>query len=174
MLFGVRPDITCLGKIIGGGLPLAAFGGRKKIMERLAPLGNVYQAGTLSGNPCAVSAGIAQLARLKRADYPGLERAAEKFCLSLAKALYRRGIPATLNRAGSLFTVFFTGSAVTDYASARSSDTARYAAYFRSMLENGVMLPPSQFGANFLSFSHGPADLRRALGAFEKAIGGLR
>ncbi|MDR2338835.1 MAG: glutamate-1-semialdehyde 2,1-aminomutase [Deltaproteobacteria bacterium] len=152
-LYGVKPDLSILGKIVGGGLPLAAFGGRRDIMERLAPLGDVYQAGTLSGNPLAVAAGISAIRRLKsefgaygRVNYMG-KRWAEGL-LTLAKA---KGIPATVNHVGSMSTLFFTEGPVTDYETAKKSDTGRYAKYFRGMLDRGVWLPPSQFEASFTS-----------------------
>jgi glutamate-1-semialdehyde 2,1-aminomutase len=164
-LYGISPDLTCLGKIIGGGLPLAAFGGSARIMERLAPLGDVYQAGTLSGNPCAVAAGIAALTGLKRKDYSVLDKKAAGLCEGLANAFRRQGIPVTTNRCRGIFTLFFSGDRVSDFASAKRSDTRAYARYFHHMLDSGINLPPSQFEANFVSFCHSGADIDAMLAA---------
>ncbi|MGE5308681.1 MAG: glutamate-1-semialdehyde 2,1-aminomutase [Deltaproteobacteria bacterium] len=172
-LYGIDPDLTCLGKIIGGGMPLAAFGGKSRYMDRLAPLGDVYQAGTLSGNPCAVAAGIAALRELRRRDYRSLDLKTASLCGELAGIMVNKGIPFRLNCAGSLFTIFFSGKDVTDFSSAKKADTRLYASYFRRMLEQGVNLPPSQFEANFVSFAHTRADLDRTVAAFSKAIRGL-
>jgi glutamate-1-semialdehyde 2,1-aminomutase len=169
-LFGIEPDLTVLGKIIGGGLPLAAFGGNRRIMERLAPVGDVYQAGTLSGNPCAVAAGIAALTELKRRDYRRLDANAAYLCGEMEKAAKKRGKAVRINRCGSLFTLFFNPGQVVDCVSALSSDTRAYGSYFRKMLEAGISLPPSQFEANFLSFAHTAADLDRTVSAFEQAL----
>lgn len=155
----IKPDLTCLGKIIGGGLPIGVYGGRKEIMDCVAPLGEVYQAGTLSGNPLAVAAGLAALGALKNKDYTELDQRTATLCLGLAEQFRRNREPVTINRAGSIFTVFFTSKAVTDFKSARRADTAKYAKYFRLMLSHGVNLPPSQFEANFLSFSHTDGDI---------------
>jgi glutamate-1-semialdehyde 2,1-aminomutase len=154
-LYGVKPDLTCLGKIIGGGLPVGAFGGRADVMDRLAPLGPVYQAGTLSGNPLAVTAGLAILKLLKDTNpYPELERRGAKLERGLREAAARAGVPATSNRVGSMLTAFFTEGPVTDWPSAKRSDTNRYARFFRSMLEAGVYLAPSQFECAFVSLAH--------------------
>jgi len=158
-LYGITPDLTCLGKIIGGGLPIGAYGGREEIMECVAPCGTVYQAGTLSGNPVAVSAGLAVLRALSRLDYGEIEWKTEHLCNGLGERLRSKGARITINRIGSMFTVFFTGAGVTDYRSAKKSDVRAYARFFRAMLEMGVNLPPSQFEANFLSFSHTRADI---------------
>src|SRR6185503_14758269 len=145
-LYGVKPDLTCLGKIIGGGLPVGAFGGRADIMDRLAPLGSVYQAGTLSGNPLAVTAGLAILKLLKSTNpYVELERLGAKLEQGLRRAATEAGTPAIVNRVGSMLTAFFTEGPVTDWPSAKKSDTERYARFFRAMLEAGVYLAPSQF-----------------------------
>ncbi|MDD5730118.1 MAG: glutamate-1-semialdehyde 2,1-aminomutase [Candidatus Omnitrophica bacterium] len=153
-IYGIEPDLTCLGKIIGAGLPMAAFGGRKEIMDYLSPLGPVYQAGTLSGNPAAVKAGLAALKALSRMDYSALRVKTETLCRKLRENLDRRGIRAAINQEGSLFTVFFTGQRVTDFKQASSADSGMYAKYFWRMLQNGIAMPPSQFEANFVSFAH--------------------
>jgi glutamate-1-semialdehyde 2,1-aminomutase len=158
--FGITPDLTVLGKIIGGGLPVGAFGGRKEIMDHLSPVGPVYQAGTLSGNPLAVAAGIACLTELSR---PGIYRLlndkADYLASKMVPILRESGIPACTNRIGSLSTVFFRKGPVTDYASAKGSDAALYGRYFRGMLERGIYLAPSQFEAAFVSLAHTKAQL---------------
>lgn len=147
--FGVRPDLTVLGKVIGGGLPVGAYGGREDLMRQVAPEGPVYQAGTLSGNPLACAAGVATLRILEREPpYPALERAAERLQEAVA------GYPVRMNRAGSLLTLFFTADEVSDFDGARRSDLGLFAAFHRAMLESGVYLPPSQFEAWFLSAAH--------------------
>jgi len=159
-LFGIKPDMTTLGKVIGGGLPIGAYGGRAEIMQRVAPLGNVYQAGTLSGNPLAVSAGLAMLCHLKsqREIYDQLEQYAAEL---------ERAAPAgvTVNRVGSMFTFFFTDGPVTDWESAKRADTKRFGEFFRHLLERGVYLPPSQFEAGFVSAAHSEDDLKRTVSA---------
>jgi glutamate-1-semialdehyde 2,1-aminomutase len=159
-LYGVTPDLTCLGKIIGGGLPAAAFGGRSEIMDRLAPNGPVYQAGTLSGNPLAMAAGLATLEILRRpGTYERLEQLGARLGNGLLAAARDAGIDACLNRVGSAMTLFFTAGPVTDYAGARRSDTERFGRFFRAMRERGVWLPPSQFEALFVSLAHGEAEV---------------
>ncbi len=153
-IFKVYPDITCLGKIIGGGFPIGAYGGRKEIMDCLSPQGQVYQAGTLSGNPVAVSAGVAVLTELEHLDYTRLEEKTIYLCDKISKVLSDKNIDFCLNRFGSMFTVFFTSNKVVDFKTAKTSDTKRYAAYFWEMLKRGVYLAPSQFEANFISFVH--------------------
>ena len=173
-LVGVRPDLTCLGKIIGGGLPVGAFGGRREIMESLAPAGPVYQAGTLSGNPLAMAAGLATLDILKDgSDYRALERRTRRLCDGMMKLFRKKGIAATLNRCGSMFTVFFTEGAVTDFASALRCDTRLFARYFNAMLRRGVSLPPSQFETAFVSFAHTEEDIDRTLEACGSALAEL-
>ena len=173
-LAGVRPDLTCLGKIIGGGLPVGAFGGRRDIMEALAPAGPVYQAGTLSGNPLAVAAGLATLGILESgADYRDLDRKTRRLCGGMMKLFRKKGIAATLARRGSMFTVFFTDREVTDFSSALRCDTGLFARYFKAMLRHGVSLPPSQFETAFVSFAHSPEDIDRTLEACEKALASL-
>jgi glutamate-1-semialdehyde 2,1-aminomutase len=169
-LFGIKPDLTCLGKIIGGGMPLAAYGGRKEIMELLSPLGTVYQAGTLSGNPIAVSAGLATLDALSKLDYLKLNEKAIELCQVMEDSLRRNNLRFTINRAGSIFTLFFTEGKVRDFKSARNSDTRKYAVYFREMLKQGIYLAPSQFEANFPSFAHSDEDLRKTVKAFNRAV----
>ena len=152
-LYGLKPDLTVLGKIIGGGLPLAAFGGRREVMERLAPLGGVYQAGTLSGNPLAVAAGIASLERLASeiGIYGRLDHMARRWAEGLREIAKAKGLPATVNQLGSMSTLFFAPGPVRDFDSASKSDAALYGAWFRAMLERGVWLPPSQFETAFIS-----------------------
>jgi len=170
-LYGVRPDLTCLGKIIGGGLPVGAYGGRRDVMERVAPLGAVYQAGTLSGNPLAVAAGLATLRALEDpAVYVRLEALGARVEAAIREAAGAAGVPVTINRVGSMLTTFFTPGPVTDYASAKRADTARYARYFHAMLERGVFLAPSQFEAAFVSLAHSDADLAQAATATAESM----
>lgn len=159
-LYGVTPDLTCLGKIIGGGLPAAAFGGRAEIMDHLAPGGAVYQAGTLSGNPLAMAAGIKTMEILRRPHtYERLEELGARLGDGLLRAARDAGVDACLNRVGSAMTLFFTAGPVTDYAGAKGADTARFGAFFRAMRERGVWMPPSQFEALFVSLAHGDAEV---------------
>jgi len=164
---GISPDLTCLGKIIGGGLPVGAFGGRKDIMEKLAPAGPVYQAGTLSGNPLAMSAGIETLKILKRniGEYEILDHRTSLLCKELQLLFDGRDIPVRTNRAGSMFTTFFTSEAVIDFSSAAQSNTELYGRYSRGMLARGISLAPSQFEASFLSFAHTDEDMEKTLDA---------
>ncbi|HSB13552.1 MAG TPA: glutamate-1-semialdehyde 2,1-aminomutase [Bryobacteraceae bacterium] len=159
-LYGIRPDLTTLGKVIGGGLPIAAYGGRAEVMAKIAPLGPVYQAGTLSGNPMAVAAGLAMLRHLKAHPevYTTLERNGERLQAAAPSEI-------TVNRVGSMFTFFFTDQRVTDYDSAKTCDTARFGDYFRFMLDRGVYLAPSQFEAAFLSAVHTDEDITRTIEA---------
>jgi len=173
-LYSVRPDLTCLGKIIGGGLPVGAYGGSRELMSKVAPLGPVYQAGTLSGNPLAVAAGLATLRALEDpAAYDRLERLGALFQRGITEAAAAAGIPVTVNRVGSMLTAFFSDGPVTDYASARRADTARYARFFHGMLERGVYLAPSQFEAAFVSLAHSEQDLETAAQACREAMEGL-
>jgi len=171
-LTGIRADLTTLGKVIGGGLPVGAYGGRGDIMGRVAPEGPVYQAGTLSGNPLAVAAGIATLRVLGRDPgiYARLDRLSERLTSGVAAAASAAEVPLTVNRRGSMFTAFFTRGPVNDYASAKTSDTAAFAAFFRAMLEEGIYLPPSQFEAAFLSAAHTEADIEATIRAAQRAF----
>ena len=163
--FGIRPDLTTLGKVIGGGLPVGAYGGRRDIMSQIAPAGPIYQAGTLSGNPLAVAAGLAMLRHLKTHPevYDQLESRAAALCATVPSGV-------TVNRVGSMFTFFFTAGAVTDYESAKRSDTARFGRFFRAMLERGIYLAPSQFEAAFLSAAHTEADIQKTVAAAREAF----
>jgi glutamate-1-semialdehyde 2,1-aminomutase len=159
-LHGVRPDLTCLGKIIGGGLPAAAFGGRAELMDQLAPVGEVYQAGTLSGNPLAMAAGLKTLEILARPRaYERLEALGERLGQGLLGAARKAGFPACLNRVGSMMTLFLCPGPVRDYASAKAADTGAFARLFAALRERGVWLPPSQFEALFVSLAHGEAEI---------------
>lgn len=172
-LYGVVPDLTTLGKIIGGGLPCGAFGGRADVMDYLAPLGPVYQAGTLSGNPLAMAAGIATLQELiakKDSIYPTLEKTTADIAGGVAEIAKKSGVALTVNRVGSMFTWFFTESAVTDFATAAKSDTAVFGRFHRAMMESGVWLPPSQFEAAFISTAHGQAEVEMVLNAAQNAF----
>jgi glutamate-1-semialdehyde 2,1-aminomutase len=170
-LYGIKPDMTCLGKIVGGGFPLAAYGGRKEIMQTVAPLGPVYQAGTLSGNPVAVTAGLKTLEILERYNpYPELERRTKQLTQVISEAAKEAGVPVQINQIASMFTVFFTDQPVVDYASARRSDTQRYARFFHALLERGVYFPPSQFEAAFLSTAHDDEALSFAQEAVRSAM----
>jgi len=153
-LYGVTPDLTCLGKVLGGGLPIGAYGGRRDLMEQVAPAGPVYQAGTLSGNPLAVSAGIATLGALDAKGYQDLEGAGRRAAAAFEGAAKRAGVPLRVNRIGSMFTPFYTEAAVRDYQSAKQADVAQFADWFRRLREKGVLLPPSQFEAAFVSVAH--------------------
>ena len=170
-LYGIRPDLTCLGKIIGGGLPVGAYGGPRSIMEQVAPLGQIYQAGTLSGNPLAMRAGIETLRLLEEPGlYERLEDGAKRLEDGLRELATQSGIALQCQRVGSMFTPFFTKNGVFDYRTARAADTDRYARFFRAMLEGGVYLPPSQFEAGFLSDAHSVTDIETTLLAAKNAF----
>jgi glutamate-1-semialdehyde 2,1-aminomutase len=170
-LLGIEADLTTMGKIIGGGLPAAAYGGRAEIMNNVAPLGPVYQAGTLAGNPLAMSAGIATLTELKKPGlYDRVNSLAAKMVVGLKDALADAKIPAQVNSYDSLATVFFTGKPVRNYQDAKTANTKRYARYFREMLDRGIFLAPSQFEAAFVSAAHSEADIARALGAARQCL----
>ena len=175
-LYGLKPDLTIWGKIIGGGLPLAAFGGRREIMERLAPSGDIYQAGTLSGNPLAVAAGLASIDYLEAnlSVYARLAQAGQIWADGLVSLARARGLTVCANRVGSMSTLFFTSGPVKDYASALTSDTGLYGAFWRGMLKRGVWLPPSQFEATFTSSGMMPDDVDTALDAAAETFLELR
>jgi len=167
--YGIDPDLSCFGKVLGGGLPLAAFGGRAEIMDHLAPLGPVYQAGTLSGNPLATAAGLAVLGRLDGAAYAALEATATALADGLGRALAGAGLAAQVPRVGPLVGLFFSETPVVDYASAQGADGKRYARFFHEMLDRGVYLAPSPFEALFPSLAHGPAEIEGIVGAAAEA-----
>lgn len=170
-IFGVRADLTCLGKIIGGGFPIGACGGRAKYMDKLAPQGQIYQAGTLSGNPVCVAAGIATLELLKsKKAYNALGKSTEKLCNQLSKVLTEKNIEHSINRIASMFTIFFQKGPVTGYDSAAKSDTKRYAKFFDGMLKAGIYLPPSQFEAWFVSTTHTKKDFDKTIAAAGKLV----
>ncbi|MBV9578708.1 MAG: glutamate-1-semialdehyde 2,1-aminomutase, partial [Chloroflexi bacterium] len=169
--FGIRPDLTCLGKIVGGGLPVGAYGGRADIMQQVSPLGPVYQAGTLSGNPLAMAAGLATLTLLTEPGvYDHLERLTARLVDGLAAAASAAGVPYTSNRVGSMFTGFFTDQPVTDYTSAKQASARRYARFFHALLDRGVYLAPSQFEAGFVSLAHTDADIDATVKAAAEAL----
>ena len=170
-LYGVTPDLTVLGKIIGGGLPVGAFGGRRDIMEQIAPLGPVYQAGTLSGNPLAVTAGIETLRLLRQPQvYEHLETKARQLCDGVQDAAKRAGVLVYATRIGSMFSTFFTDHPITDYASTSSADTAQFRRYFHALLNAGVYVAPSQFEAGFVSTAHTDDDIERTIAASHRAF----
>lgn len=170
-LYGIKADLTCLGKIIGGGLPVGAYGGKEKIMEKVAPLGGVYQAGTLSGNPLAMAAGIETLEILKsKRVYQDLEKKTSYLTERIFESAEERGIPVSINRATGMFTLFFTGGPVRDYFSAKMSDTKRFAKFFIEILEQGIYLPPSQYEAWFISLAHTQKDLDKTIEACDTAF----
>src|SRR5277367_79923 len=172
-VYGITPDLTTLGKIIGGGLPCGAFGGRADIMQHLAPLGPVYQAGTLSGNPLAMAAGIATLRHLithQEDVYNGLEQTTDTIASGVGRIAHEVGIPMTVNRVGSMFTWFFTDQLVTDFTSAATSDTESFGRFHRALLDAGVWLPPSQYEAAFVSTAHTPAETGFLFEAARRAL----
>jgi glutamate-1-semialdehyde 2,1-aminomutase len=170
-LFGIRPDMTCLGKVMGGGLPAAGYGGRADIMATVAPDGPVYQAGTLSGNPLAMAAGAAVLDRLGRpGSYEALEATSAALEAGLRRAARDAGATVTINRVGSMLTVFFCEGPVVDYASAKRSDTKRFARFFHALLQRGVYLPPAQFEAAFVSLAHGASEVELTIAAAAAAF----
>nr|HEX4316208.1 glutamate-1-semialdehyde 2,1-aminomutase [Kofleriaceae bacterium] len=169
--YAVTPDLTTIGKVIGGGLPAAAFGGRADIMHKLAPLGPVYQAGTLSGNPLAMAAGLKAMEILARpGTYERLEQLGRRLGDGLAAAAQAAGVPAVMNRVGSMLTLFFCAGPVTDYATAKSADTARFGSFFRGMRERGIFLPPSQFEAMFVSLAHTDEDIDQVIAAARASL----
>ena len=170
-VFNIMPDITCLGKIIGGGLPVGAYGGKKEIMQHVAPVGPVYQAGTLSGNPLAMAAGIATLKELAKSGvYETIEAKAKTLAEGVQAAADKAGVTVSINHSASLLTVFFTGEKVDSYADAMTADTAKFKVFFQSMLNQGVYLPPSQFECWFVSLAHSDEDIAKTIAAAEKAF----
>jgi glutamate-1-semialdehyde 2,1-aminomutase len=170
-LFGITPDITTLGKIIGGGLPVAAYGGRRDLMDQVSPLGPVYQAGTLSGNPLAMSAGIASLELLSAPGfYESLETRSKRLGDGISATLRESGVSANADRAGSLLTLFFSGEPIRNYGDAKKCDTRRFASFFRAMLDRGIFLAPSQFEALFVSSAHTDADIDRTIAACQESL----
>lgn len=170
-VYDIMPDLTCLGKIIGGGLPVGAYGGRKEIMEQVAPVGPVYQAGTLSGNPVAMAAGIATLKELAQLGvYEAVEAKAKALAAGLQAAAEEAGVKVAINQSASLLTVFFTAEKVDSYAAAMKSDTSKFKVFFQSMLSQGIYLPPSQFECWFVSLAHNDADLAKTIAAAKQAF----
>jgi len=173
--FGIRPDLSVFGKIIGGGLPVAAYGGRRDIMDLIAPLGPVYQAGTLSGNPLAMRAGLATLPKLQAAGfYDSIDKKAQRLAEGLRAALKETDIPGEVSVAGSLLTLFFTSEHVRDYGVAKKSNTKRFAAFFNAMLERGIFIAPSQFEALFVSAAHIDSDIDRTIAAARESLQAIR
>lgn len=172
--FGVTPDLTCLGKVIGGGLPVGAFGGKAEIMEKIAPSGPIYQAGTLSGNPLAMTAGYETLIQLTPETYKEFIKKADKLEEGLHNAAMKYEIPHTINRAGSMIGIFLTNEKVINYDTAKTSDLELFAAYYREMANNGVFLPPSQFEGLFLSTAHSDEDIEKTIKAVEKTFATIR
>ena len=170
-LYGVTPDLTCLGKIIGGGLPVGAYGGKKEIMDHIAPVGAVYQAGTLSGNPLAVTAGIEMLNLLSQPGvYEDLEKKSERLCNGFRENVKKLGITATFTRVGSIFSMFFTDQEIINFDSVKTSDTEFFKRYFNAMLEEGIYIAPSQFEAGFMSAVHTDADIDQTIEAQYRAL----
>jgi glutamate-1-semialdehyde 2,1-aminomutase len=170
-LYGIKPDLSTFGKIIGGGLPVGAYGGRRDLMSKIAPEGPIYQAGTLSGNPLATAAGIAMLKELSKPGlYEQLEGTAARIAEGLRERLHKHRVAGTVNRVGSMFTLFFCAEPPRDYASAKQADAARFGRFFHAMLERGVYLPPSQFEAAFVSLAHGEQEVAKTLAAADEAL----
>jgi glutamate-1-semialdehyde 2,1-aminomutase len=173
-LYKITPDLTCLGKIIGGGLPIGAYGGRRDIMQMVAPSGLVYQAGTLAGNPLAMTAGIETITILRESRaYQELERKSSLLGKGIIEAARKAGVDIQLPRIGSMFTIFFAKDPVTDYETAARTDTTLYARFFHQLLSQGVYLPPSQFEAAFVSTAHSDKDIQATISAAEKAFASL-
>jgi len=168
--YNVTPDLTCLGKVIGGGLPVGAFGGRREIMEKIAPSGPIYQAGTLSGNPLAMAAGYTTLSLLKPEDYEEFQRKADRLEEGYRNAASKYNVPLTVNRAGSMIGIFFTDQDVINYATAKTANLDHFKLYFQCMLEQGISLPPSQFEGIFLSTAHSMDDIEKTIQAAEYAF----
>jgi glutamate-1-semialdehyde 2,1-aminomutase len=173
-LYGIMPDLTCLGKIIGGGLPVGAYGGKRDIMRRMAPEGDIYQAGTLSGNPLAMAAGLATLKTLKQNGlYENLDKTAGMLFEAIRSASEAAGVPVTINRVGSMGSLFFTGNPVTDFESAKGSDVERFRRFYQSMLSNGIYLAPSAFEAWFVGTCHSEEVIQETVDAVTRALGSL-
>ncbi len=168
--FNISPDIICLGKIIGGGMPIGAFGGKQKIMDCIAPEGNIYQAGTLSGNPIAVAVGIKTLELLQKKDYRALEKKTIYLTSEITKEAQAKNIPLTINAIASLFTIFYTNCEVYDYKTAKESNTGEFKKTFKELLDSGIFIPASQFEASFLSFVHTKEDIDRTIEAYKKVL----
>jgi glutamate-1-semialdehyde 2,1-aminomutase len=170
-LYGIKPDLTCLGKVIGGGLPVGAYGGRQDIMEQIAPSGPIYQAGTLSGNPLAMAAGYTTLKLLGEPGvYEELERKSARLEQGFADNAKSIGVPSTINRVGSMICPFFTETKVVDYETAKTSDLARFNAYFGHLLDLGVSIAPSQFEGMFVSAAHSDEDIETTIAAHREAL----
>ncbi|MGN7468413.1 glutamate-1-semialdehyde 2,1-aminomutase [Brevibacillus sp. SAFN-007a] len=170
-LYGIKPDLTTMGKVIGGGLPVGAYGGKREIMQQIAPAGPIYQAGTLSGNPLAMAAGLATLQELSKPGvYAYLEKLSARLGEGLAENARKLGIPHTLNRVGSMVCLFFTDTPVINYETAKTADLERFSAYFRYLLDEGIMLPPSQFEGMFVSVAHSEEDIERTIEASYRAM----
>jgi glutamate-1-semialdehyde 2,1-aminomutase len=174
-LIGIKPDLTCLGKIIGGGMPVGAIGGKRKIMKQLSPEGNIYQAGTLSGNPLAMNGGLTTLELLQEKNclFNLLDEKTQRLCFNIRKLFSGKGLPLCINHVHSMFTMFFQEGPVYDYQTAQKSDTKLFAKFFHGMLKNGVWLAPSQFEASFLSFAHTNKDIDRTIDACAKTLKNL-
>ena len=168
--YGITPDLTCLGKVIGGGLPVGAYGGRRDIMERIAPVGDIYQAGTLSGNPLAMTAGLETLKQLTPESYEHFNKLGDMLEVGLKEIFSEKGYPITVNRAGSMIGFFLTEGPVVDFDSANTSDLELFKNLYQELLKEGVYLPPSQFEGMFLSTKHTEEDIRKTLDAFRNAL----
>ncbi|MFB5662891.1 glutamate-1-semialdehyde 2,1-aminomutase [Alteribacillus sp. HJP-4] len=173
-VYGVTPDLTCLGKVIGGGLPVGAYGGKREIMEQIAPSGPIYQAGTLSGNPLAMTAGFETLNQLSPTDYETFDQLGRQLADGLAGAAEKHGIPHHINSAGSMVGFFFTDEPVVNFATAKSSNLDLFSKYFREMIQQGISLPPSQFEGMFLSTAHQEADITRTVEAADRAFSKIK
>ncbi|TWE04075.1 glutamate-1-semialdehyde 2,1-aminomutase [Peribacillus frigoritolerans] len=172
--FGIVPDLTCLGKVIGGGLPVGAFGGKREFMEQIAPSGTIYQAGTLSGNPLAMTAGLETLSQLNPESYVEFTRKGDMLEKGIGAAADKYGVPHTFNRAGSMIGLFFTNEDVVNYDTAKTSDLEFFASYYREMANQGIYLPPSQFEGLFLSTAHSDEDIEKTIAAAEQAFAKLK
>ncbi len=172
--FGVTPDLTCLGKVIGGGLPVGAYGGKREIMEKVAPTGTIYQAGTLSGNPLAMTAGLETLSALDESSYEQINKKVDRLMEGFKEAANAHDIPLQINRAGSMVGVFFTDQEVINYETAQSANLDYFAQYYRAMMEQGVFLPPSQFEGLFLSTSHTDEDIEKTIDAVNHAFASIK